>query len=134
MLALLMVSCATRNNGEGNAASARQMFEAFNRHDWKTMASFYAEPALFLDPSFGTEYVEKTRAQTADKYSSMQKMFPDLHDEIVGVYPSGDKVTVEFISTGTAPDSSTFRLPIISVLTFDNNGLIARDATYYDNP
>jgi ketosteroid isomerase-like protein len=134
LLALLMVGCAAHNDGQDNAAKARQMFEAFNRHDWNAMAAFYAEPAMFLDPSFGTEYVQQTRKQTAEKYSSMQQMFPDLHDEIAGVYPSGDKVTVEFVSTGTAPDSSTFRLPIITVLTFDNNGLIVRDATYYDNP
>jgi ketosteroid isomerase-like protein len=61
----------------------------------------------------------------------MQKMFPDLHDELVGVYPSGDKVTVEFVSTGTMSDSIKFSLPIVTVLTFEN-GLIVKDATYYD--
>jgi ketosteroid isomerase-like protein len=107
------------------------MFDAFNRHDWNAMANYYSESASFLDPSFGPEYVTKTRQETAAKYAEMQKMFPDLHDELVGVYPSGDKVTVEFVSTGTISDSIKFSLPIITVLTFEN-GLIIKDATYYD--
>lgn len=58
-------------------------------------------------------------------------MFPDLHDEVTGLYPSGDKVTVEFIATGSMSDSISFKLPIVSVLTF-KDGKIVRDATYYD--
>jgi hypothetical protein len=61
----------------------------------------------------------------------MESMFPDIHDEIVGIYPSDNVVTVEFISTGSMNDSIRFKLPIISVLTF-SNGLIVKDATYYD--
>jgi ketosteroid isomerase-like protein len=77
--------------------------------------------------------VNKTRKETADKYTEMQKIFPDAHDEVVGVYVSGDKVTVEFVFTGTSSDSAKFTMPIISVLTF-KDGLIVKDATYYDNP
>lgn len=107
------------------------MFDAFNRHDWNAMTNYYSESASFLDPSFGKEYVNKSRKETAAKYAEMEKMFPDLHDEVIGVYPSGDKVTIEFISTGTISDSIKFSLPIVSVLTFEN-GLIVKDATYYD--
>jgi ketosteroid isomerase-like protein len=131
LLAALVMSC--QPSGGENVEKARAMFDAFNRHDWSAMASFYSEPASFLDPSFGTGYVNKIREETAAKYAEMEKMFPDIHDELVGVYPSGDKVTVEFISTGTAPDSTKFKLPIITVLTF-KDGLIVKDATYYDNP
>lgn len=128
------VSCqSATSDTSGNEATARALFEAFNRHDWAAMAEYYREPAQFLDPSYGLSYVSKTRKETADKYAEMTKTFRDLHDEVVGVYASGDKVTVEFVSTGTAPDSSKFTLPIISVLTF-KDGLIVKDATYYDNP
>lgn len=133
---LALVSFATGCASPGgsdqqNITIATKMFAAFNRHDWDSMAGYYADPALFLDPSFGMEYVSKTRKETAAKYRELATMFPDIRDEVVGMYPSGDKVTVEFISTGTMGDTSAFKLPIITVLTF-KDGLIVRDATYYD--
>jgi hypothetical protein len=128
---LLLTGCTAVDNSEKNAAIAAKLFDAFNRHDWQTMASYYSEDASFLDPSFGKNYVSKTRTETAAKYEEMESMFPDIHDEIVGIYPSDNVVTVEFISTGSMNDSIRFKLPIISVLTF-SNGLIVKDATYYD--
>jgi ketosteroid isomerase-like protein len=128
---LLLAGCTTADSGEKNAAIARKLFDAFNKHDWQTMASYYAEDALFLDPSYGKEFVPKTRNETITKYTEMESMFPDIHDEVVGVYPSGDIVAVEFTSTGSMNDSLRFKLPIVSVLTF-SNGLIVKDATYYD--
>lgn len=133
---VILLSCliaSEKNPSQENSEKARQMFDAFNRHDWKSMAEFYSASAQFLDPSFGQDYVSKTRSETEAKYREMQAMFPDIHDEVVGVYASGDKVTVEFISTGTAPDGTKFKLPIVSILTFEN-ALIVKDATYYDNP
>lgn len=115
-----------------NVAVANAMFDAFNKHQWEAMAGYYAEPASFLDPSFGPTYVNKSRAEVADKYRSMEGMFPDIHDELTGIYPYEDKVVVEFVSTGKASDSVHFSLPIITVLTI-KDGLIVKDATYYDN-
>jgi ketosteroid isomerase-like protein len=123
--------CSVKDADNQNVTLSRSMFEAFNAHDWSKMTSFYRESAMFLDPSYGTEYVAKTRQEIIAKYTELQKMFPDVHDEIVGIYPAGDRVTVEFISTGTISDSLSFRLPIITVLTFED-GLIVKDATYYD--
>lgn len=114
-----------------NAQRAREMFAAFNRHDWPAMAACYAPEAQFLDPSFGTEWVTRSRQETAAKYAEMAQMFPDLKDSVQNVYVSGDHVIVQFVSTGTAGDSLSFALPICTVLTFQN-GLIVRDATYYD--
>jgi ketosteroid isomerase-like protein len=128
---LMLSGCASPGPEEKNAAAATRLFEAFNKHNWQEMASLYSEDALFLDPSYGQEYVRKSRKETAAKYLEMEKMFPDIRDEIIGIYPSGDIVTVEFVSTGTMNDSINFKLPIISVLTFEN-GLIVKDATYYD--
>jgi ketosteroid isomerase-like protein len=107
------------------------MFDAFNRHDWKVMTEFYGDTASFLDPSFGTFDVKKSRIETATKFTEMQKMFPDLHDEVVTLFSQGDKVAVEFISTSMRGDQK-FTLPICTIFTIQN-GKIVRDATYYNN-
>jgi ketosteroid isomerase-like protein len=130
-LVFLAACKSTPASHDRNLTTAGKLFETFNRHDWKAMAELYADTASFLDPSFGMEYVRKTRTETAAKYAELQALFPDIHDEVVGMYPSADKVTVEFVSTGTAGDTLSFKLPIITVLTF-KDGVIVRDATYYD--
>ena len=131
ILCCVFVACSSQTTNNKNVETAHAMFDAFNRHDWNAMTNYYSESASFLDPSFGHEYITKSRQETAAKYAEMQKMFPDIHDELVGVYPSGDKVIVEFVSTGSISDSVKFSLPIVTVLTFEN-GLIIKDATYYD--
>lgn len=129
-ISLLTIGCS-KSDEQRNADVANAMFDAFNKHDWQKMAAFYSEDASFLDPSYGPDYVTKTRKEIASKYVDLQKLFPDIHDQIIGMYPSADKVTVEFISTGTLSDTIKLKLPIISVLTF-KDGLIIKDATYYD--
>lgn len=127
----LVSGCIKPDPNNENAALAVKLFDAFNRHDWQEMSTYYADEASFLDPSYGKEYVTKSRAETIEKYTQMEKMFPDIHDDVAGIYPSGDVVTVEFVSTGKMNDSISFKLPIVSVLTF-KDGLIIKDATYYD--
>jgi ketosteroid isomerase-like protein len=131
ILFFTLISCAPSAEKQ-NKETATQLFAAFNAHDWKKMNSLYSIDADYLDPAFGMEYVKKSPTEIIEKYSGMEKMFPDLHDEVKGIYASGDKVTVEFISTGSSGDSIKFTLPICAVLTFQN-GKIIRDATYYDN-
>lgn len=129
-----LAGCVTKvnqHNDEQHTAIARALFDAFNKHDWETMAALYADTASFLDPSQGIDYVKQTHAQTIAKYKEMESWMPDIHDEVTGIYASGDKVFVEFIASGTAPDGTKFRLPIASVLTL-HDGKIVKDATYYD--
>lgn len=130
--AITACTSSTVNEEERNIAHVRRMFDAFNRHDWKAMSEHYTDSALFLDPAIGTEYIKQSRVETADKYAAMEKMFPDIKDEIVTIFGKGNKVAVEFISTGTSGDSLKFTLPISCVLTLDKN-LIIQDATYYNN-
>ena len=116
-----------------NTELIKQYFTHFNNHDWEKMANTYADPAEFKDPSFGLGVVTQTRAQTIEKYREMSEMFPDLHDEVLQMYPSGDNhLIVEFVSSGTAPDGSTFELPICAIFTIED-GLITKDFTYFDN-
>jgi ketosteroid isomerase-like protein len=115
-----------------NMQVAQKMFAAFNAHNWVKMSEFYTDNAEYLDPSYGLEYVKKSRTEVVKKYSQMQAVIPDIHDEVLALYPFENKVIVEFISSGTLPDGQKFKLPICTVLTFQN-GQIVKDATYYDN-
>lgn len=116
-----------------NEKLVKQYFEHFNKHEWSKMANMYAEVAEFKDPSLGQGIVKQTRQQIIDKYTELNKVFPNLHDQVVQVYPSVDKhIVVEFVSSGTAQDGSKFELPICTILTIEN-GIIIKDFTYFDN-
>lgn len=116
-----------------NVTLVQQYFKHFNAHEWTAMAEMYAPTADFKDPSFGTEITPQTREETIAKYTALLEIFADLHDEVVQIYPAGEQhVVVEFISSGTAPDSSRFELPICTIFTFEE-GKIIKDFTYYDN-
>lgn len=118
---------------EQNTALIEQYFTAFNNHDWDNMASLYTDEAAFKDPSLGPGIVTQTRKHIIQKYRELLDVFPDISDEVVQVYPSGDNhVIVEFISRGTAPDGSEFELPVCTIFTIEN-GQITKDFTYYDN-
>ncbi len=137
IVALIILACAdpkSANTGTiSNEELVTQYFEYFNNHEWEKMAAMYTDTALFKDPSFGHGIVKQTRQQTKEKYAALNKLFPDLHDTVIQTYRSGDhNMIVEFLSTGTAPDSSRFELPICTIFTIEN-GLISKDFTYYDN-
>lgn len=131
---LTLFSCnqPKENSGE-NEKLVKQYFEYFNKHDWHKMAAMYSDTAAFKDPSLGQGIEKQTKAQIIKKYGELSQIFPDVKDEIISVYPSGDKhIIVEFVSTGTAPDSSKFELPICTIFKIEN-GLITQDFTYFDN-
>lgn len=136
--ALTLASCNNQNQSKvmeisRNEKIAKQYFEHFNNHDWKKMSEMYTETVDFKDPSLGIGIVKQSRQQIQDKYAELNKVFPDLHDKVIQIYPSGEKhIIVEFVSTGTAPDNSKFELPICTIFTIEN-GLITKDFTYFDN-
>lgn len=131
---LTLLSCnQPKENSSENEKLVKQYFEYFNKHDWHKMAAMYSDTAAFKDPSLGQGVVKQTKAQIIKKYGELSQLFPDVKDEVISVYPSGDKhVIVEFLSTGTAPDSSKFELPICTIFKIEN-GLITQDFTYFDN-
>lgn len=110
-----------------------QYFTHFNNHAWSKLAAMYADTVECKDPTLGQGIVKQTGKQLADKYEALQGHFTNLKDEVIQLYPSGDKhVIVEFISSGSAADGSSFTLPICTILKIEN-GLITKDFTYYDN-
>ncbi|KQM21749.1 nuclear transport factor 2 family protein [Chryseobacterium sp. Leaf201] len=133
----MMLSCnnpkAPAKETSANEKLVETYFKHFNNHEWKKLAQMYTETSQFKDPSLGPGLITQTRQQTINKYSELNKVFPDLHDKIMQVYPSGEKhIIVEFVSSGTAADSSKFELPICAVFTIEN-GLITKDFSYFDN-
>jgi ketosteroid isomerase-like protein len=134
---LVFISCNNLNpksrTTTENEKLVKQYFEHFNNHDWTKMANMYTETAEFKDPTLGQGIVKQTRQQIIEKYTALSDMFPDVKDQVVQTYPSGDNhIIVEFISSGTAPDNSTFELPICTIFTIEN-GLITKDFSYFDN-
>ncbi|MEM7655632.1 MAG: nuclear transport factor 2 family protein [Bacteroidota bacterium] len=124
---------ATSPEPNPRIAQIQQFFDHFNQHEWTQMADMYVENAEFKDPSYGPTAITQSRADIVAKYTELNAIFPDLHDEIVNIYPSGENhVIVEFISSGTAADGSGFELPICAIFTFEGDKII-KDFTYYDN-
>lgn len=116
-----------------NEKIAKQLFVEFNKHDWQKMANLYIENAEFKEPSSGMKLHTKTHAQIVKEYTELQKMFPDAHDSVIAVYPSGkNHVIVEFIASGSLPDKTKFQLPICTIFKIEN-GKITQDFTYFDN-
>ena len=116
-----------------NEALIKTYFEHFNNHDWEKMAAMYSQNADFKDPTLGKGIVKQTYQQIIDKYSELNTVFPDLKDQVITIYQSGENhIIVEFISSGTAPDHSKFELPICTIFTIEK-GKITKDFTYFDN-
>jgi ketosteroid isomerase-like protein len=139
LLCLFMACTNANNNGQNKATEnanitiVKQSFDYFNKYDWAKMATLYIDNAELWEPSMGQEVKKHTPAQIIQKFTELNKMVPDVHNEIGQIYPSGDKhVIVEYTSRGTGPDGKKFTLPMCSVYTFDK-GKISRDMTYYDN-
>ena len=133
---IVLASCNENQQGEivkENEQLIKQYFVYFNKHQWQEMAEMYMDTAQFKDPSLGQGVVKQTRQQIIAKYKSLNDTFPDIHDGIIKIYPSGNEnIIVEFISSGTTPDNSKFELPICTIFKIEQ-GKIAQDFTYYDN-
>lgn len=130
-----VVSCTTKEHTESNNNEklVKQYFTYFNNHNWKKMAEMYSKNAEFKDPSLGQGIVTQTHQEIIKKYNELSEIFPDIKDEVVQTYPSGNNhIIVEFISSGTAPDNSKFELPICTIFTIEN-GKITQDFSYFDN-
>jgi ketosteroid isomerase-like protein len=134
LLAMVFTSCQVpQRTTDHNKKLVLQYFEYFNKHDWVEMAGMYTETAEFKDPSLGYGIVKQSRAQISHKYAELHRIFPDLNDRIINIYPSGEQdIIVEFISTGTAEDRSIFSLPVCTIFHIENDK-ITKDYTYYDN-
>jgi hypothetical protein len=103
IVVFLVISCNNQNQSKPmdtsrNEKLVKQYFEYFNKHEWKKMSEMYIETANFKDPSLGPGIVKQSRQEIEKKYAELNQIFPDLHDKVVQIYPSGEKhIIVEFI-------------------------------------
>lgn len=118
---------------------AQAIFAAFNRHDAEGIASLYADDTFVDSPDFPAP--KRSPKEVAENYRNYFEAMPDIKDDVTNMIVSGDKVIVEFVSSGTiqnlAPDDppvmkgKKFSLKICSILEI-KNGKVVRDITYYD--
>lgn len=128
-LLLASMSASKAQTPVDNISVAKAIFDAFNAHDWNGMMQYYAEDAVFMDPSFPEPV--RDRDFMVRHHTELHQYFPDIHDEVKFIYGAGDTIIVEFVSTGTNQSGESFTLPICTVFTFEK-GKVIRDATYYD--
>jgi limonene-1,2-epoxide hydrolase len=140
---LIITACNQQNIGNDmkeektmenkNIQLVNQYFQHFNDHNWSEMANMYIPNPQFKDPTLGKDIITLSRDEITAKYSELNSIFLDIHDEIINIYPSGEKfVIVEFVSTGTDGDGNKFELPICTIFEI-KNGKITKDFTYFDN-
>ncbi|MDQ3258009.1 MAG: nuclear transport factor 2 family protein, partial [Acidobacteriota bacterium] len=96
--------------------------------------AFFIDSPDFDAPKRGQQAIRET-------YSKYFRQTPDIRDDVKSIVACGDKVFVEFVSSGTIENPPSYAPPqmkgkkfavkMASVLEI-KNGKIVRDVTYYN--
>lgn len=115
------------------------MFAAFNRHDVEAMTALYSDDAFIDSPDFDAP--KRGQQTIRETYTKYFQQTPNIRNDVKSIVACGDKVFVEFISSGTIENPPAYAPPqmkgkkfavkMASVLEI-KNGKIARDVTYYN--
>ena len=115
------------------------MFAAFNRHDVEAMAALYSDDAFIDSPDFDAP--KRGQQAIREIYTKYFRQTPDIRDDVKSIVACGDKVFVEFVSSGTIENPPSYAPPqmkgkkfavkMVSVLEI-KNGKIVRDVIYYN--
>ncbi|MEM0986241.1 MAG: nuclear transport factor 2 family protein [Pseudomonadota bacterium] len=111
-----------------NEAIIDGLFAAFNAHDVKALARFYAEDAVVYSPESCTPAVGADAI--AASYAEMFAHIPDVHDALEVVVSEGNRAAVIFTASSQIPGAE-FELPISAFLTFED-GKIIEDRVFFD--
>jgi steroid delta-isomerase-like uncharacterized protein len=78
---------------------AKKWTDAFNRHDARAVAAYYAQDCVAYDPF----YPEPLRGRAAVEKDAADffRAFPDLHVEVTSIFEKGDRAAGEIKMTGT---------------------------------
>ena len=136
-ISLIFTSCVMdssydQRSADNNKELVKDVFKAFNRHDFKLMTSYYADTAKFLDPELGKEFVQQSHEQVAARYTTTATTFPNLKDSTTSIIASQNKIVTEFISTGSSADGKSFSMRGCTVFKIENSKIVS-NATYYDS-
>ncbi|MBT1703835.1 nuclear transport factor 2 family protein [Chryseosolibacter indicus] len=130
-LAFVLIAFVSHaQNRNKNLEATQHIFEAFNAHKWEQMLSYYSKDAVFHDASLGKPIQDPETI--LKRHQHLEEYFNDIRVDLKSIYPSGENVIIEFVSTGTSVQGEKLNLPICTILTF-KDGKVVRDATYYDN-
>ncbi len=118
---------------------AESMFAAFNRHDVEAMAALYSDDAFIDSPDFDAP--KRGQQAIREIYTKYFRQTPNIRNEVKSITACGDKVFVEFVSSGTIENPPSYAPPqmkgkkfavkIANVLEI-KNGKIVRDVIYYN--
>jgi uncharacterized protein (TIGR02246 family) len=104
---------------------------AFNAHDAKALARLYTTDAVVRSPAPGGFATEHGREQLEKGHAALFAKSPDVKIATVRAIRSGEVVVWEWLVHGTI-DGKPVSFAAGSVLTFDADGLIKTDHTYFD--
>jgi steroid delta-isomerase-like uncharacterized protein len=95
-----MTIVATGSDAEtANVELVKGGMELFNKHDAKGLAAKYAADAVFSQQAMPAD-VKGSKAITA-LFTELFKAFPDMAQQVDGIWGAGDYVVVETTVTGT---------------------------------
>lgn len=78
---------------------AKKWTDAYNRHDARAVAAFYAQDCVAYDPSSPEPL--KGRAAIEKDAADFFRAFPDLRVEVINIFEKGDRAAGELKFTGT---------------------------------
>lgn len=121
-----------------NSATARALYEAWEKRDFAALAAHCAEEVEICDAARGQ--VVKGRNNVRDFYASWAAACPDSVCGATIVASSHDTVAIEGVWVGTNTGSfaglpatgQPVSMPWANVLHFDHDGRIISGTAYYD--
>ncbi len=135
---LLLGSCSSTDTTEATTHThqsdlVEQYIQTFNAHKWSDLAMLYAPSVQVRTSSQGLDPVQVTNVDLVYIYQDLERAFPDIRDSVIAIYHDDHTAIIELISMGISPMGDTLVLPMCQILEFDDEGLITRDYSYYDD-
>ncbi|MBI4305376.1 MAG: ester cyclase [Chloroflexi bacterium] len=121
---------------------AKEWLEAFNRHDFKTLAAKYDPNVVYSQPH--TPQPLKGKEGAVKDLQGFVTAFPDARMEFTRVFNRGNSQAVEWVFRGThkgplpgpagpiPPTNRTVQLKGVEILEVNTKGLITQELGYFD--
>jgi uncharacterized protein (TIGR02246 family) len=121
---------------ESSLAVLDSMFQAFNRHDAKTVVNLMTEDCVFDAAAgphlFGARHVGRAAIRTA--FEQVWTTFPDVRWDDVQHFPFGDRAVSEWIFRATVKDGSRIEVRGCDLFTLRDGKVAVKNAFRKDRP